>query len=426
MKYPTGVENHGGTLRIWFIYKGVRVRESLGVPDTPKNRKTAGELRTSICYAIKTGNFNYAEQFPDSLNLSKFGEATQNLTLKELADRFLALKETEVAGTSINTYRTIIKNVLAVAGNNILASAVNKEKLLEIRKELLTGHHLPRPQYEVKEPGRSAVTVNNYMTNLFAIFQFGLENGYIEENPFKGISPLREERVKPDPLSREEFLRLIDACRHTQTKNMMSVAVYTGIRPGELCGLSWEDIDLKAGTMMIRRNFAKGEFTVPKTQAGTNRVIHLIEPAIQALRSQAELTRLGREHSVKVKLREYGRTDTQKCTFVFLPSVTARTLRHGEHFTVDSIRQTWDTAIKRAGIRHRKSYQTRHTYACWSLTAGANPSFIASQMGHADAQMLFQVYGKWMSENNDVQIAILNSKLGSFAPLMPHEILKTG
>jgi integrase len=75
---------------------------------------------------------------------------------------------------------------------------------------------------------------------------------------------------------------------------MMSVAVYTGIRPGELCALSWEDIDLKAGTLMMRRNFAKGEFTVPKTQAGTNRVIHLIEPAIQALRSQAELTRLGR------------------------------------------------------------------------------------------------------------------------------------
>ncbi|MBB9784533.1 DUF3596 domain-containing protein [Escherichia coli] len=27
MKYPTGVENHGGKLRIWFVYKGVRVRE---------------------------------------------------------------------------------------------------------------------------------------------------------------------------------------------------------------------------------------------------------------------------------------------------------------------------------------------------------------------------------------------------------------
>jgi integrase len=131
------------------------------------------------------------------------------------------------------------------------------------------------------------------MTNLYAIFQFGLENGYIEENPFKGVSPLREERVKPDPLSREEFVRLIDACRHLQTKNMMSVAVYTGIRPGELCALSWEDIDLKAGTLMVREILPKANLP-PKTQAGTNRVIHLIEPAIQALRSQAELTRLGR------------------------------------------------------------------------------------------------------------------------------------
>lgn len=41
MKYPTGVENHGGKLRIWFVYKGVRVRENLGVPDTSKNRRVA-------------------------------------------------------------------------------------------------------------------------------------------------------------------------------------------------------------------------------------------------------------------------------------------------------------------------------------------------------------------------------------------------
>ena len=51
MKYPTGVENHGGKLRIWFVYKGVRVRENLGVPDTAKNRRVAGELRASVCYA---------------------------------------------------------------------------------------------------------------------------------------------------------------------------------------------------------------------------------------------------------------------------------------------------------------------------------------------------------------------------------------
>uniref|UniRef100_UPI002076F173 tyrosine-type recombinase/integrase n=1 Tax=Escherichia coli TaxID=562 RepID=UPI002076F173 len=82
--------------------------------------------------------------------------------------------------------------------------------------------------------------------------------------------------------------------------------------------------------------------------------------------------------------------------------------------------QMWDAAVKRAGIRHRKSYQSRHTYACWSLTAGANPAFIANQMGHADAQMVFQVYGKWMSENNNAQVTLLNTLLSEFAPTMPH------
>jgi integrase len=45
---------------------------------------------------------------------------------------------------------------------------------------------------------------------------------------------------------------------------MWSLSVYTGIRPGELCALGWEDIDLKAGTMMIRRNLAQDKFTVPR------------------------------------------------------------------------------------------------------------------------------------------------------------------
>ncbi|STK05392.1 integrase [Escherichia coli] len=82
---------------------------------------------------------------------------------------------------------------------------------------------------------------------------------------------------------------------------------------------------------MIRRNLAKDRFTVPKTQAGTNRVIHLIKPAIDALRSQMTLTRLSKEHIIDVHLREYGRTEKQKCTFVFQPEVSARVKNYGDH-----------------------------------------------------------------------------------------------
>ncbi len=173
---------------------------------------------------------------------------------------------------------------------------------------------------------------------------------------------------------------------------------------------------------MRRNHTLTKEFTLPKTDAGTDRVIFLIQPAIDVLRSQAEITRLGKQYQVEVKLREYGRKDIHPCTFVFNPQMVTRNSLAGHHYAVGSVNQIWETAMKRAGLRYRKAYQSRHTYACWSLSAGANPNFIATQMGHSNAEMVYRVYGKWMSDNNQEQIAILNQKLSEFAPPMPQAI----
>lgn len=150
-------------------------------------------------------------------------------------------------------------------------------------------------------------------------------------------------------------------------------------------------------------------------------MIYLIQPAIDALRNQAQLTRLGRQFEVEVKLREYGQSVIQPCTFVFSPQCVKRGPRTGYHYAVNSINKIWAPIIKRAGIRYRNAYQSRHTYACWSLSAGANPNFIATQMGHTDAQMVYKVYGKWMSEKSADQVSLLNQTLSRFAPSLPQK-----
>ena len=89
---------------------------------------------------------------------------------------------------------------------------------------------------------------------------------------------------------------------------------------------------------MIRRNHTlTKEFTLPKTEAGTDRIINLIQPAIDVLKSQAQLTRLGKQYQVEVKLREYGRTDVHPCTFVFNPQIGLRKGRAGHHYAVGSL-----------------------------------------------------------------------------------------
>lgn len=421
--YPTGVENHGGKLRISFVYRGKRVRENIGVPDTAKNRKIVSELRTAVLFEIKMGSFDYAARFPDSPNLKRFGVEKREITIRELAEKWLGLKQMEISANTFGRYLSALNSGVPILGGNKLVSSVLQEDVLLFRKELLTGYQIFRQNQKKPMKGRSVATVNTYMVIIAAMFEFATANGYTQRNPFVGLSVLKKSRPEPDPLSRDEFIRLIDACHHQQTKNFWSLAVYTGMRHGELCGLAWEDIDLKAGTLTVRRNYTQQkEFTLPKTDAGTDRVIHLIQPAIDVLKNQAKLTRLGKQQRIEVKLREYGRTTTHSCTFTFNPQLTAKTKTAGFHYAVSSINRTWETAIKRAGVKRRNAYQSRHTYACWSLAVGANPNFIANQMGHANAQMVYNVYGAWMADNNQTQVNILNQALSSYAPAAPQAL----
>lgn len=81
------------------------------------------------------------------------------------------------------------------------------------------------------------------------------------------------------------------------------------------------------------------------------------------------------------------------------------------HYSLSAIGASWNAAVKRAGIRRRNPYHTRHTFACWLLSAGANPAFIASQMGPENAQMVYEIYGAWIEELNSEQVTMLNAKL---------------
>jgi integrase len=257
------------------------------------------------------------------------------------------------------------------------------------------------------------------MADLKAIFSFAYENGYIPKSPMSAVSPLRKSRKIPDPLTRDEFPRLLAAFSSRQMKNLWAFAILSGLRHGELCALAWEDVDLIAKTIRISRNITdKGDFTVPKTESSI-RTISLIDSAVGVLRDQMELTRLSKPTPIKVLTREYGDSYEEACSFIFNPSLTVINGRSKSHYSVGSLNQTWRSALQRSGIRHRKAYQSRHTYACWSLSAGANPNFIASQMGHANAQMVYQVYGSWMQDNNSAQMMLLNEKLNEFAPVMP-------
>jgi integrase len=61
-----------------------------------------------------------------------------------------------------------------------------------------------------------------------------------------------------------------------------------------------------------------------------------------------------------------------------------------------SIREVWARVIKKAGISHRRMYETRHTFASWALQAGESPEWVAKTLGHTNVAMLFEVYSRYI------------------------------
>lgn len=74
-------------------------------------------------------------------------------------------------------------------------------------------------------------------------------------------------------------------------------------------------------------------------------------------------------------------------------------------------RSYWTPVLKLAGVRYRPPYNMRHTYATAMLMASMTPAFCAKQLGHS-VEMFLRTYSKWLDgEQNDLEMAPLESSI---------------
>jgi len=407
--FPTGVEIRNKKICIWFMFRGKRCREILkGWANTPANIKKAGNLRAMIVSEINLGEFDYHQRFPSSDKGHKTVTTVSVRSFAELCELWASVKETEITANTMRKTRFQLETLKHIINGDTPISTIRHSDILNYRKELLNGHTLYLSNPRSNKQGRTVRTVNNYISLLCSLLRFAHHSGFITGKPYEGIKKLQKGKIKPDPLTKQEFEALAKS-EKGQSLNMWTFAFYSGVRHGEVAALAWEDINLENGIVHIRRNLnALGMFGPPKTDAG-DRVISLLEPALEALKAQRALTALQPKTEIVYHHREYGAMEYQNLRFVFMPRM--RKGKQKAHYSLSSIGSRFNAAVKRAGIRRRNPYHTRHTFACWLLSAGANPSFIASQMGHENAQMVYEVYAAWIEELNGDQVNMLNKKI---------------
>ncbi|MDH0045080.1 site-specific integrase [Pseudomonas juntendi] len=393
----TGIEIHGGNLRIVFMWRRIRCRESLGLPVTKANIKHAALLRAAILHEIKIGTFEYGRHFPNSKHAANYSNAKDE-RLAALAERYKPLKAIDITPMTEEKYSYAIDICVDLVGGDRLAGILLPEDIHVLRARLI----------ETRAPS----TANHYLATFAGFLTWCESNNYCITGLAAACTRFAMSDKEPDPLTHNEFELLISkGCLHPQDAAAITLAVYTGLRPGELCALAVEDIDLEAGKIEITRAItANGSFKTPKT--GKPRTLLLMEPALKACRTLLEIVATHPKRLIRVYQNRHEWREVS-VTPLLSPSTQARKRGINEWFVSTAWNTKWATIQRRAGIRARRPYQTRHTYACWCLTAGGNLAFIAKQMGHKDFTMLVEVYAKWIDSESPWELEKIWSKLKS-------------
>ena len=156
-----------------------------------------------------------------------------------------------------------------------------------------------------REGGRlNGNTVQHYHRMLSSVFTKAVQWGLVPENPCKRAEAPKAEEIDVQALEEKDVARLLEALQDApaQFSVITQLALFTGARRSEICGLRWCDVDLDAGTLSIERNVqyipGKGTvFTTPKTKR-SRRCIKIGPECVQLLREyrqhqRAERLRIG-------------------------------------------------------------------------------------------------------------------------------------
>jgi integrase len=224
-------------------------------------------------------------------------------------------------------------------------------------------------------------------------------DGLIPRNPAAPVRPPQPRGEEIRPLNCEQVRVLFEAASGDRLEALYIIAVTAGLRRGELQGLKWDDLDLEAGMLQVRRTCSEPKgghiFEAPKSGKGRN--IRLTQSAVAALRMHRRR---------QLEERMYKADLWQEQGLVF-PSTVGTPLWGG------NLNRAFKATLQRAGLpKSTRFHDLRHTCATLLLKQGVNPKFVQELLGHADISLTLNVYSHVLPDMGDATADAIEAALG--------------
>ena len=299
------------------------------------------------------------------------------MTLAEYLRHWLdAYASVNVSGKTLERYREIIERSIIPALGHVKLERLSPSAIQTFySKQMASGGMRGGPL--------SARTVLHFHRVLHEALRHAVKWQMLVRNPADAVEPPRPKAAIVHPLDEDACNSLLRAVKGTDYALPVFLAIWTGMRRGEILALRWADVDLERGVAMVTRTLQQtGEglsFKEPKS-AKSRRQIALSPETVAELKSHK-----ARQAQVRLLLGAgYANEDL----------ICARA--DGTPVKPDGFTAAFKGFVSRRGMKTLRFHDLRHTHASLLLKGNIHPKIVSERLGHATIGITLDTYSHLM------------------------------
>lgn len=315
--------------------------------------------------------------------------SANKITIKELAEEYMQdyVRRRGLAASTAKQYRDLL--------DGRILPALGKKCVQDLTVRDVNGFYRSLEEASAltnrSRTGKlSGTTQRKYSTMLHSLLAYAIRAGYIAVNVAEAAEAPRKDTQETRFYELEDVARLLnalDAVEDTQWQLFFYMALYTGMRPGEIIGLNWSDIS--GNTLWVNASAVhiKGGHTVRTERPKTKKSIRpIVLPQIIV-----DMLAVHRREQLAYRL-PFG-TNWPEPDAVFTTDI-------GYRMNISSPTQKFAKLIRTNGLKPLPLYGLRHTAATTMIASGMNPRDVAYRLGHSQTSTTLNIYAHAFADAN--------------------------
>ena len=294
------------------------------------------------------------------------------MTVSQWLDTWATEYCNHIKPRTLDSYKSVIEHHLKPSFGKIKLSEltpVNIQSAYNRMKNVKTGEPL------------TAKALKNCHGVLHMALQVAVDNELIRRNPADKAKLPKVRQTEIKPLNDEDVRNFLTAIVGTEYERVYMVTLFTGLREGEVLGLTWDEIDYKKGTITIKHQLQKrrgsgGEYSLVSTKNGKSRTITPAPFVIELLKTQERI-----QKRMQAKTADWSN-----------PMGLVFTHDDGRNLCAQTVYLCFKKIAKEIGCPDARFHDLRHTYATLSLKNGDSVKTVQETLGHHTAAFTMQTY----------------------------------